>query len=271
MSSQPVPGWYADPEYPGYRRWWDGETWADTREPLATPTAPATPPLPVSAPYGTRPGGAGVVSRLHERFDPDPSSPDSISKAIETVKAAFWRILGLGAIGLAGQFLLFLIGQVLLAAAANDVVSSSGLRVDFNGDDFNLSAGPSFADILGAVIVAALFFGGAALLGLWIFAAIVRVVRGQQAGMRVGVGEALTDTWPRAWRLIVLGISGFLILALLTGISAAIINETLSLGLLFGLIVLIVSIGFYTALVGLYAWLVSPTSAETTDTPRTGR
>ena len=42
-SSAPVPGWYADPEFPGSDRYWDGSAWSDQRRPSQAPGAGAPP------------------------------------------------------------------------------------------------------------------------------------------------------------------------------------------------------------------------------------
>lgn len=40
VSNQPTPGWYDDPEYPGYLRYWDGGGWSEHRAPKS-PTIPS--------------------------------------------------------------------------------------------------------------------------------------------------------------------------------------------------------------------------------------
>jgi hypothetical protein len=40
VSNQPTPGWYDDPEYPGYLRYWDGGGWSEHRSPKS-PTIPS--------------------------------------------------------------------------------------------------------------------------------------------------------------------------------------------------------------------------------------
>ncbi|MGN6327168.1 DUF2510 domain-containing protein [Pseudolysinimonas sp.] len=55
-SSQPIAGWYPDPENAAAERWWDGAAWSDHRRPsTVAPAAPATPsapevPVPPAAP-----------------------------------------------------------------------------------------------------------------------------------------------------------------------------------------------------------------------------
>jgi hypothetical protein len=53
-SSQPIAGWYPDPENSAAERWWDGTAWSDHRRastvapiPPAAPAAPAAPAVPV--------------------------------------------------------------------------------------------------------------------------------------------------------------------------------------------------------------------------------
>lgn len=41
--SAPVPGWYADPEYLGSERYWDGSSWSDQRRPAQASTATSAP------------------------------------------------------------------------------------------------------------------------------------------------------------------------------------------------------------------------------------
>lgn len=33
----PTPGWYTDPAFPGYDRWWTGRLWLDWWQPTPTP------------------------------------------------------------------------------------------------------------------------------------------------------------------------------------------------------------------------------------------
>jgi len=35
MNALPQPGWYADPQYPGYQRYWDGTRWTQVAAPNA--------------------------------------------------------------------------------------------------------------------------------------------------------------------------------------------------------------------------------------------
>lgn len=63
--SNPVAGWYADPENPAGERWWNGSSWSDSRRPstqAAAPPVPPTPPAPTDdvPPIPTPP--ADVVS-----------------------------------------------------------------------------------------------------------------------------------------------------------------------------------------------------------------
>jgi hypothetical protein len=44
MQQDPRPGWYPDPEYPAYQRYWDGRQWTDDRAPMAPPAAAGQPP-----------------------------------------------------------------------------------------------------------------------------------------------------------------------------------------------------------------------------------
>jgi hypothetical protein len=67
-SSQPIAGWYPDPENSAAERWWDGTAWSDHRRastvapvPPAAPVAPAAPPVPAAAPAETAPAAAPPV------------------------------------------------------------------------------------------------------------------------------------------------------------------------------------------------------------------
>jgi hypothetical protein len=49
----PAPGWYPDPEYAGYQRWWDGNQWSGAPQPMANHGPPGAP----SSGFPTHPGG----------------------------------------------------------------------------------------------------------------------------------------------------------------------------------------------------------------------
>ncbi len=50
-SSQPIAGWYPDPENAAAERWWDGTAWSDHRRPsTVAPVPPAAPAVSVPAP-----------------------------------------------------------------------------------------------------------------------------------------------------------------------------------------------------------------------------
>lgn len=265
MSSQPIPGWYDDPQTPGYRRWWDGTSWTDQRRPIQEPTIPAAMPGAFTAPPAMAAGVYAPKRTLRERFDPNPDSHDSITTAVQTIKTAFWRIFLLALIGFGGSLILSLIGQALSFLAIADGVRSSTRSTNFGFDgrgDLVFDAGPSAFSIIAATLVSTLFFGGAMMLLLWVFAAIVKVVRGQQQGVNVGVGTALLGTWPRTWRFIVLSLVALLIWVLLLALTSVLLTESLTLGVLLGIVAFVVGIGLYTAVTGLYAWLISPTSQE---------
>jgi hypothetical protein len=76
-TSQPVAGWYPDPENPAAERWWDGTGWTDHRR--ASTVAPASPSGSQPGPsYGGAPsyGGpsyGGVPS--YGSATPAPTSP----------------------------------------------------------------------------------------------------------------------------------------------------------------------------------------------------
>lgn len=44
--SNPVAGWYADPEDPAQERWWNGSSWSDSRRPSTQVAVPPVPPAP---------------------------------------------------------------------------------------------------------------------------------------------------------------------------------------------------------------------------------
>lgn len=82
------PGWYDDPDEPGYLRYWDGVAWTDEQKPVPEvmtapePTAPAPPreaPKPTAAPTG-RPtpapsNPAEAASREPSTFRRPPARP----------------------------------------------------------------------------------------------------------------------------------------------------------------------------------------------------
>ena len=41
MEQTPQPGWYPDPEYQGYQRYWNGQQWTDDRAPIVMQPADA--------------------------------------------------------------------------------------------------------------------------------------------------------------------------------------------------------------------------------------
>jgi len=41
MEKTPQPGWYPDPEYPGYQRYWNGQQWTDDRATIVPPAGVA--------------------------------------------------------------------------------------------------------------------------------------------------------------------------------------------------------------------------------------
>jgi len=77
-TSQPVAGWYPDPENAAAERWWDGTGWTDHRraatmappaDPYGTPSIPAAPvapaavtPAPVAPVYGAPDAGAPTTA-----------------------------------------------------------------------------------------------------------------------------------------------------------------------------------------------------------------
>lgn len=65
--SNPIPGWYPDPQSPTSQRYWDGTAWTDQTRPVM-PSAPVPPPpfgaMPSSVPSGQRPNNYLVWSIL---------------------------------------------------------------------------------------------------------------------------------------------------------------------------------------------------------------
>ena len=47
------PGWYPDPQAPGYQRYWDGAQWTEHVAPLAGPTFQGPPPEPTGTSSST--------------------------------------------------------------------------------------------------------------------------------------------------------------------------------------------------------------------------
>jgi hypothetical protein len=46
----PIAGWYPDPEFPSYDRWWDGTTWSDNRRTASVAAVPVAAPAVVYMP-----------------------------------------------------------------------------------------------------------------------------------------------------------------------------------------------------------------------------
>ena len=101
--SNPVQGWYADPEGSDQLRWWDGTQWSDQFRPAPTggetaseaapqPTTPVEPPptgAPVQAPGTTQPA----------TVKPAPGKPTAQPPASQIVTAGLLTLLAFFFIG----------------------------------------------------------------------------------------------------------------------------------------------------------------------------
>ena len=64
-NSNPVAGWYPDPEQPGMNRYWDGSAWTDRRQPIPDAVAETPAPPPVVAPTpAPEPAGPQAESKI---------------------------------------------------------------------------------------------------------------------------------------------------------------------------------------------------------------
>jgi hypothetical protein len=54
-SSQPIAGWYPDPENAAAERWWDGAAWSDHRRPSTVPPVAPEPPAAAVPPAAAAP------------------------------------------------------------------------------------------------------------------------------------------------------------------------------------------------------------------------
>jgi hypothetical protein len=193
-----------------------------------------------------------------QSFDPDPGSADSISRAVAVVQETFWRLLGLLGIAIGTSVLLGGFGGIIIDGISSD---PRGRDLVIRNGSLEL-AGPPVSEIILVALFAALFYGAVVLAWLWFIAAAVRIVRGHQNGETVSIGTSLTETWPRAWRVLVLGLAATFVLGLLWAIFAAVYDVNEAFGALFGLVVFAASIAAYTAFLGLYGWVLSPSDGE---------
>lgn len=83
--SNPVAGWYADPENPAGERWWNGSSWSDSRRPSTQAAVPPVPPAPAGdvPPIPTPPADV-VTPPAAEASPAAPESTDGDAATSET-------------------------------------------------------------------------------------------------------------------------------------------------------------------------------------------
>lgn len=81
-SSQPVAGWYPDPENATAERWWDGTGWTDHRRPSTVP--PVAPPAPAADPNAFAAPGASLAGTA-----PAPTQSATVSPYASPAAAGY--------------------------------------------------------------------------------------------------------------------------------------------------------------------------------------
>ena len=111
--TDPVAGWYPDPEFGGHDRWWDGTQWTDSRRPSSGAAGEATTAMPAATP-GTEPTAAvpiatGPPSGPPPMGGPPVGGPPGGGAPPDTNPAMRWVLAALGAVLLIGVVLLVIL------------------------------------------------------------------------------------------------------------------------------------------------------------------